>query len=146
MRIFYELIYTVPFALFLISYFFLSQKIYIYNKFLLAFLIVIAVTVLIFFFCYKKDYNKVILFAAIPSFYILLLWLIKKKCLPILCDTVSTKMVMPPWKMCVLRWKRIPWKALYSPKRSSIFIYCSHQNPPWILIKWLLILRRILCD
>jgi hypothetical protein len=79
MKILQELIYFIPLFLFFYAYFFQSQKIYFYNRFLRAFLISFLITLLIGFFSKKEDYNKIILGGSVLFFYILLLWIIKKK-------------------------------------------------------------------
>ncbi|MGG9960448.1 hypothetical protein [Ferruginibacter sp. SUN106] len=79
MKILQNLIYLFPLFLFFYVYFFQSQKIYFHNRFIQTFLIFFSITLLIGFVSKKEDYNKVMLCGSILFFYILLLWVIKKK-------------------------------------------------------------------
>lgn len=78
MHRFHELIYLVPFILYLVAHFSLSQKIYYYNRFLHALAAALLISLLLFSFSPKEDYRKATLSVSFLFFYILLLWFIKK--------------------------------------------------------------------
>lgn len=78
MRIPFDLIYLIPFMLFMMAYFTLSQKIYLRNKFIIAFIISFIVTGILIFIGKPSDYNKAIGCGSFLFFYVFILFVIKK--------------------------------------------------------------------
>jgi hypothetical protein len=78
MRIPFDLIYIIPFILFILTYFALSQKIYLHNKFISAFIASSIVTGIMIFISKPSDYNKAIGCSAFLFFYVFILFIIKK--------------------------------------------------------------------
>ena len=78
MRIPFDLIYLIPFMLFMIAYFTLSQKIYLHNKFILAFITSFILTSILVFISKPSDYNKAIGCGSFLFFYVFILFAIKK--------------------------------------------------------------------
>lgn len=74
----HDLVYLIPFMLFLIAYFFLSQKIYLRNQFIPAFAASLIITGIMLAVSNHSDYIKAITSGSFLFFYVCILLGIKK--------------------------------------------------------------------
>lgn len=74
----YDLVYLIPFMLFLVAYFTLSQKIYLHNQFIPAFSASFIITGIMVAVSKPADYHKAITSGSFLFFYVCILFAIKK--------------------------------------------------------------------